>query len=74
MRCLETVIKLTEILTDTFTKDELLRFLIIQLVNGKLVCPDGIAPEAFKYCDFDEIIQIKFYLKSKNQVNDLLVK
>ena len=54
MRCLETVIKLTEILT--FTKDELLRFLIIKLVNGKSVCPDGIAAEAFKYCDFDDIL------------------
>ena len=48
MRCLETAIKLTEILTDTFTKYEFLRFLIIKLVNGKSICPAGIAPEALK--------------------------
>ena len=51
----EIVIKHTEIFTNAFTKDE---YLMVKnnLVDGKTVGPDGVAPEAFKYCKFDDIL------------------
>ena len=41
--------------TEVFTKEE---YLAVKnnLIDGKSVGPDGIAPKANKYCNFDDII------------------
>ena len=41
--------------SEVFTKEE---YLAVKnnLIDGRYVGPDGIAPEAFKYCNFDDII------------------
>ena len=52
----ETILEGTlDIVTEVFTKEE---YLAVKnnLIDGKYVGPDGIAPAEFKYCIFDDII------------------